>query len=174
MNDLIDASFAFLNCDSLESIILPNQMKSLESTNNMFQNCINLTYINLEFLKGASDWKSSISMFEGCISLNEIIFPFKYVDELKNTSRMFFGCSNLKSLNLEKLNTGSIICLDYMFSGCINLIYLNIYNLDTSENPDCYHIFEGVSKNIIIKYDRFKTGVNFQQEIDKLYFEYFE
>ena len=58
--------------------------------------------------------------------------------------------------------------MDYMFSGCINLIYLNIYNLDTENDPVCNQIFEGVPKNINIEYDRLKTGVHLQKEIDGL------
>jgi len=169
MNDLIDASFAFSDCKSLESIFLPDQMISLELTNNMFKNCFNLTYINLGFLIGASKWKSSISMFDGCINLKELNFSFfGYYNKLKNTSRMFSGCSNLKSINLEGISAGAINCMDFMFSGCINLIYLNIYNFDTRNDPDCNYIFEGVPKNIKIIYARTNTGVRFQQEIDKL------
>ena len=137
----------------------------------MFQNCYNLTYINSEFLKGASQWKSSLSMFEGCKSLNDINFPFVEANLLNNTSRMFLGCSSLNSINLEGLTAGNITSMAYMFSGCINLIYLNIYNLNTDNNPSCYQIFEGVSKKIKIIFNRLITGFSLQKEIDKLSFE---
>ena len=109
-------------------------------------------------------------MFEGCISLNEIIFPFAIIDSIKNTSRMFFGCSNLKSINLQDLSA-MINCMDYMFYGCINLIYLDISNLYTKNEPDCFKIFEGVPKNINIIIDRGKLGVRIKKEIEKLSLE---
>ena len=168
MDDLIDASFAFSDCQSLISVNLPEQMKSLESTNNMFKNCFNLTNINLGFLKGASRWKSSISMFDNCISLNETNFPFVDAILLKNTSRMFLGCSNLKSINLYELNAGNINCMNFMFSGCKNLMYLNIYRFDTRNEPDCFNIFKGVPENITIINDRLKTGVRIKKEIDNI------
>ena len=171
MNNLIDASSAFLDCQSLENIDLPVQMNSLKLTDNMFKNCINLIYINLEFLSRAHQWTSSIGMFEGCISLNEINFPYVEANLLRNTSRMFSGCSGLTSINLEKFCAREITSLDYMFSGCINLIYLNIYNLDTRNDPDCYGIFEDVPKIKNITYNPIKTGSNFLEKIKQVSFE---
>ena len=143
-------------------------MISLESTNNMFNNCPELININLEFLKETSKWKYAISMFEGCIGLTEINFPHVNANLLKNTSSMFKGCTNLKNINLEELNAKNIENMESMFYDCINLAYLNINNLDTNNEPICTDIFKGVTKNIKIIYDRIITGHSLQIEINNL------
>ena len=110
-------------------------------------------------------------MFDGCISLNEINFPFFTENLLKNTSGMFSGCSGLTSINLEGLTAKTIKNMNFMFSGCKNLIYLNIYNLDTTNEPVCVNIFQGVPKIINIIFNLLKTGGLLQNEIKKISFE---
>ncbi len=60
-----------------------------------------------------------------------------------------------------------IAWMEYMFYGCNNLLYLNIYNLNTMHIISFLYIFEGIEEKFIIEYDKKKTDLNFQREIQK-------
>ena len=165
---LIDASFAFSNCISLENVLLKGRLFNIESTENMFENCFNLTSINLIFLKNNLHLKVARGMFKGCFNLLEINFPdvSQLIFDLSlDLSSMFMGCTNLKNVTFGKIN--SIGFMESMFYDCKNLAYLNIYDLYTKNTLTFDYIFEGIEKKIEIEYDFEKTGPDLQLEINK-------
>ena len=168
--NLIDASFAFSDCISLENVILPNEMILLQSTENMFANCSSLTSINLGFLRGASNLENCVGMFKSCSNLIEIDLPNINIREnVKiNLSNMFRGCVNLIIANFEGVKANHIWLMNSMFNGCKNLTYLNIYNLDTRSVISCFNIFKGIEKKVEVDYDPGKTGQSLEEEIQKI------
>ena len=165
-SNLIDAGFAFSNCISLENINLPNNLIYLESTENMFENCIKLTSINLGFLEGDSKLNVTRGMFKGCSSLIEIIFPNIDAKKISDASELFLGCTNLTNANLEGL-ISDIDLMESTFYDCKSLINLNILNLDTKAVKSFEHIFEGIEKKMNITYNRVITGTDLQLAIKK-------
>ena len=107
--NLIDASFAFSNCISLENINLLKELFYLKFTENMFENCIKLTSINLDYLRGDTSLNVTRGMFKGCTSLIEIIFPNINAIEILDISEMFMGCTNLISINFEELKINNYV-----------------------------------------------------------------
>ena len=78
----------------------------------MFQSCINLTYVNTENM----------------INLHQ-------------TNHMFCDCNKLTSLDTSNFNTGNVTNISYMFSYCYELTSLDISNFDTSNVTDMYCMF---------------------------------
>ena len=165
---LFNASFAFSGCISLKNVILPDRMIYLESTNNMFEGCSNLTSINLEFLKGASHLSTFSGMFKGCSNLREINFPEIGTNLVMDMSEMFSGCNNLIISNLEELRIEKILDMSAMFSGCKNLKYLNIYNIDTRNIASFDEIFKDVNENVTIVYNPNITDISLINEIENI------
>ena len=166
-SNLINAAFAFSNCESLEKINLPDQLISLETTENMFENCIKLTSINLGFIQSNSKLIITRGMFKGCSSLIEITFPSLEVDVISDASEMFMGCTNLTRVNLEGLIAYDMGFMESTFHDCKSLIYLNIKNLYTKAVESFDNIFEGIEKKLDVIYERGTTGTDLQLEINK-------
>ena len=171
--NLINASFAFSGCISLENIFLPDEMILLESTEYMFKGCSNLTSINLEFLKGSSNLKTFEGMFAFCKTLKEINFPNLKGDSLTEMSYMFYGCDKLEIANFEGIKAKNIFSMESMFYGCKNLTYLNINYFDTTKIMNYKYIFVGVQeKHVKVEYDPDKTNKFLENEIKRIRKEY--
>ena len=142
-------------------------MPMINSTNNLFENCNELTYINLNFLNSATNWEKAEKMFSDCTSLIEVVFPEIKTKSLFDISNMFLRCTNLRNINLEGLNTNSIRYMISMFEDCKNLQYLNIYNLDTRTVNSFKNIFKGVGNNINIYFNSGITHPDLKEIIEE-------
>ena len=168
--NLINASFAFSGCKSLENIELSGEMISLELAENMFEGCYELTSMNIGFLKGSTKLKNLFGIFKSCFNLLEINFPSISAYYLRDFSYMFYECSNLKSANLKGIDAERITNMDRMFYNCKNLTNINIYYLDTRNILSFDYIFEGV-KNVTVEYNPDITDIALQREIKKIIIE---
>ena len=79
----------FSHCSSLKYLTLPNYMPLIETTDFMFDYCLNLSSINLSFFQSATKLKSMEKIFSNCISLTKIDFPNLKTKELTDISGMF-------------------------------------------------------------------------------------
>jgi len=119
---------AFMNCDKLEKVILPDSLISIDDgdwwlidedvlfVKGTFYGCTSLTEINLpEGLTSIGD-----CAFYGCRSLTEIKLP----DSLTSIGdHAFYGCKSLTQINLpEGLTSISI----WAFSGCTSLTQIKL------------------------------------------------
>ena len=81
--------YTFFNCTQLETIILPETVKTIHSS--AFQGCTNLIDITIP----QSVTYIQANAFDGCTSLQEITLP----ESLENLStKAFFNCSSLKRI----------------------------------------------------------------------------
>lgn len=153
------ASNAFMDCNSIVSVSLPNSLvsigesafygctklvtinipSSIETINaNTFKNCISLSAI--EFPEGMKT--IGYETFSGCISLQVLTFP-NSVTYIGDAS--FWGCKNLTSVILPE----GIKRIGYAFEGCSKLASIIIPN---SVNLIAMYAFQGCSslKTVVI------------------------
>lgn len=142
-------SSCFEGCSSLESIEIPSSISIISGTvfkgctslktvkindseessvklnisgNSLFLNCPSL--LKVEYPKNRNMQFSSFqSMFEGCYSLQEVIFPDSTISA--STVYMFKNCRALKYI---KLPTGLLSLNDYTFDGCYSLEKIDMGN----------------------------------------------
>lgn len=107
--------YMFKGCKSLEYIEFPN-VTALESE--AFSGCSSLKGVSLPKLESL---KVS-SVFENCISLEEIDFPLADVEGYIYSGEVFRGCSSLRRVNMPRLSS----VRSKMFLDCISLEEVNI------------------------------------------------
>ena len=86
-------------------------------TQYMFDECINLKYVNLKNLKIVS---SAEYMFNGCVSLKSIDLSNTDMSGTKTLKKMFADCYSLESINLKGLKFYGE-SMYYMFENCYSL-----------------------------------------------------
>ena len=107
-------SYSFTNCISLESIVIPENVKYISSS--AFENCESLKSVNipegLEFIDRAA--------FSGCIALSEVTLP----DSLEHLGDSSFAyCISLESISLPENIISISLCA---FQDCVSLKSINI------------------------------------------------
>ena len=113
---------------------------NLETFENMFKGCSNITEFSLISFEG-SFINNTSNMFSGCISLTSVDFSIFDTSSVTDMSNMFSGCSSLKSLNLSSFNTSSLEKMDYIFKGCSSLNSLDLSNWNLSKIISITQIF---------------------------------
>ena len=101
INNFVDASYMFYDCESLKSLPdIPNwNTKNVTDMSHMFWGCKSLIS-----LPDISNWNTK---------------------NVTNMSRMFFGCLSLISLpDISKWNTNNVTNMSFMFACCKSLISL--------------------------------------------------
>lgn len=151
---IVQIHFAFLGCKNLESVAIPNSVKTIGTK--AFSSCTSLlavvipdsvTTIGSSAFQGCSSMESiTISnqvntieeyTFSGCNSLKSLTIPGS-VSEVRKYS---IGCKNLQNLTLQN-GVGDIY--DYALSGCDSLEYLylpaSIYSFSGLSLPSGYSL----------------------------------
>lgn len=133
-NNLYLGERVFMNCDSLESILLPENLEAI--SDDMFLGCNSLTNINLP------NEINSIgsSAFWGCESLESIDIPQNIT---RINIRTFYGCSSLKHIklpdNLKEIDMSA-------FEICSSLEYIDLpqslTNISRDAFKDCFSLKE--------------------------------
>ena len=131
--------YAFLECDSLTSIVIPNSITSIRK--GAFESCRNLTSITIP------DSVTSIGekAFEFCSSLISIVIP----DGVTSIGgRAFSGCSSLSSIVIPK-SIKSIS--DDAFVGCSSLTSIVVVDGNTvyDSREKCNAIIETGTNTLI-------------------------
>ena len=128
--------------------------EGLQNLNHLFENCINITEIDL------SNFNSSLKdgmyhMFYKCTSLTSINFNNFNTSSITNMEGIFTNCINLSSLNLSNFDTSQVTTMYQMFSGCNNLISLNLSNFNTSLVKNVEKMFVGCNNLISLNLSNF-------------------
>ena len=85
------------------------------------------------------------SMFDGCISVEEINFTNFDTSSVTYMNSMFSGCSNLKSLDLSGFITLNVDDMSYIFADCKSLEFLDISNFYINFDTNVYNMFSGIN-----------------------------
>ena len=96
----------------------------------MFQNCTNLTNLNLSNFN-TSKVTDMGYMFNDCSSLTTLDLSGFNTSNVTDMEYMFYKCASLTSLNLSKFKTENVTKMNNMFKNCSSLTYLNVDNFET-------------------------------------------
>ena len=104
----------------------------LNSTENMFKECSNITEIILNDFN-ASMVCNSKNMFSGCSKIKYLnLSTFKPIS-INNMENMFYGCSSLITLDISNFNLSKISKVNEILSDFYNLEYLNLINTSMND-----------------------------------------
>jgi len=118
---------AFENCISLKQLDVIFDQSANNTTlniNKMFLGCWSLASVNLSMFRSppSASIGNSVNAFDGCSSLETVVFPFTvsyFNTSTYSRNYMFSGCSSLKTINnAEYMKTNSC---NSMFYGCKSL-----------------------------------------------------
>ena len=134
-------SYAFQNCDFIESITLPTTITSIGDY--AFQNCKGIKEMNL----GSALTTIGQYAFDGCISLEQVTIP-NTVTSMGNYA--FKGCIVLKRMNSKTdgevvLPTGLTVIPSYLFQNCAEITKVTIGNV-TTINSYAFYGCTGLTK----------------------------
>ena len=139
-----------LACVSLESIVMPTNMASLQLFGSAFNGCQSLQSITLP--ANMSNTTGMNGAFNNCFNLKSVVMPT--IINGSNFAQAFQNCFSLKSIILPATNTGTLTTYFQTFSGCFALesitfpttqllsinnlsnLGLNAYNLTGMTNTD--------------------------------------
>ena len=110
------------------------------STCDMFQNCTNLTSVNLSGLD-TSNVTNMYEMFSGCASLTSLDLSSFDTSNVTNMKSMFYECSSLTSLDVSGFDTSKVTNMNGMFCRCKKLTNLDVSSFDTSNVTDMSIMF---------------------------------
>jgi surface protein len=126
----VDMSYAFAY--SKIAVVPPLDVSKVTNINFMFDNCRNLTSIDL------SNWDTSnvtsmLSVFNYCTNLTSIDLSNWDTSKVNNMQGVFTYCENLTSIVLSNWDTSNVTAMNNMFSYCHKLTSLDLSSLDTSK-----------------------------------------
>lgn len=135
----------FQNCSSLTSLdVLNFNTEKVTNMTNMFQDCSSLTHLDISSFNGSALTTGCGSMFFGCVLLQEIIFPKKFItNKCVNISTMFRNCPSLKYVDVSDWDTSSVTTINQTFNGCKSLTSLDLSSWDTTNVTSYYQAFNG-------------------------------
>ena len=92
-------------------------------------------------------------MFDGCIALNNLYLDFNTHNVIGDGMvAMFNGCTNLASLNISSFTTDRITNMTDLFNGCTSLATLHIDKFDMSNvsNPNKKDMFKNTANTMSV------------------------
>ena len=116
----------------------------LDSLNDMFRDCINITEIDLSKFDTSIVTRMS-AMFYNCKSLKKVDFSNFNSSLMTGMGSSFYNCSSLEYLNLSNFDTSNNNHFNDMFYNCYSLKYLNISNFNTSKASSMNRMFYNCS-----------------------------
>ena len=154
------------NLKRSENFITLKWYEELESLENMFSNCYNITEINFSDFD-TSQVTNMLSMFSGCSSLTSLDLSNFDTSQVRDIGYMFRECYSLVSLNLSNFNTSHVKLMDYTFSGCSSLISLDLSNFNTSQVRNMRSMFSNCSS--LISLDLLNFDINNEINVDSMF-----
>lgn len=128
LNNVTDMSRMFEDCDNLTYIDLSTlDLSKIKNMSYMFNNCGNLETVLFGETNALSVADMSY-MFKGCRNLKVADFSGVSIGSIKNMAYMFYNCFNIESLNFGKFNTALLQNLDYTFNNCSSLRRIYVGN----------------------------------------------
>ena len=123
----------------------------------MFDNCKNLTSINLSTFN-TQNVTDMGAMFRNCSSLTSLDLSNFNTNQVSVVGSMFYGCTNLTSLDLSSFNTENVTTTMYgMFYNCSNLTSLNLSGFNTQNVKNMSNMFYNCSKLTSLNLSSFNT-----------------
>lgn len=116
-------SINFNSSKDLTSIKYMN-INKFKSFDNMFNGCSNLMEINTTGWEGCTGLLSMKSVFQNCINLTGIDLSNLKTDNVTNMSHLFYNCTSLKAVNMKNCKLSKVAWANYMFHECTELTTL--------------------------------------------------
>lgn len=132
-NQLSNMGFMFTECGKLQSIDIPNSIKSVNvvTIDNLFANCKKLpesNIVNIINMMNTGNLQIARAVFMNCKLLTQIDLTMWNTTNLEKIGMLFYGCENLTRINMTNWNTSKIIGLEQTFMGCEKLQSLDLSN----------------------------------------------
>ena len=129
-----------IKIESKNDIIVLKWKNKIDTCENMFKGCKNITKIDLTNFN-TSNVKSMSYMFYGCSSLSSLILTNLITTSVLNMEYMFSSCSSLVSINLQDFDTSKVTNMNRMFSSCSKLKSLDVSSFDTKNVKSMSYMF---------------------------------
>ena len=114
-----------------ENIIILEWNETLDSINDMFNGCVNITEVDLSQFDSSKVTRMS-GMFQNCISLIKVNFSNFNASLIEGMGSLFYNCKSLTSVDLSNFSTPKLNYMKQVFYNCSNLKSINLSNFDTS------------------------------------------
>ena len=130
---------------------------NVTSMRQMFQNCSNLTELDLSKLN-TSKVTDMYEMFYGCTNLKSIDLSSFDTSAVIDMRRMFDGCKEMVNIDVSHFNTSNVTTMSQIFYRCEKLEELDLSNFDTSNVTDMSWMFESCYSLKTIDVSNFNTS----------------
>ena len=140
--------------------------KELESLENLFKDCKNLTQVNLSEVKMAKV-KSMAGMFSGCNFLKSLDLSNLLTSNVETMDGLFKECYSLASINLTNVKTSNVKSMKNMFYECHNLQSLDLSEFETKNVDNMEGMFYDC--NALGKLDLSKFDTSNVQTMSKMF-----
>ena len=146
----------FNNCKQLTELDL-NNFDTSNSTDmqQMFYFCEKLAKLNINF--DTSNVTTMYNMFYRCRCLTELDVTSFNTEKVTSMRSMFRQCSGLTTINVSNFNTSSVTTMYDMFSECSKLQKLDIRNFDMKNVTNIGNMFYQCSNLTEIQFGEFDT-----------------
>ena len=156
--DVTSTAYMFQNCYNLTSLDLSSfDTSKVTDMNQMFYYCYNLTSLDLSNFD-TSNVTSMRDMFNNCYNLTSLDLSSFDTSKVTSMFGMFNNCSKLTSLDLPSFDTSHVTSMSSMFSRCSKLSSLDLSSFDTSNVASMYSMFYGCSSLTSLDLSSFDTS----------------
>ncbi len=138
------AQIQFYNFSPMNLLNKNNSTSNIADMNNMFYNCIKISYLDLSAFD-TSNVTNMSGLFKACFSLVNINVSSFDTKKVTSMSSMFSGCNKLINIDLSNFDTSNVESMTGMFSSCGSLQELDIKNFNTSKVNSMMGMFDGCS-----------------------------
>ena len=156
--EIVDASYMFCGCSSLESLDLSSfDTSNVTDMRSMFYNCSSLLSLDLSGFD-TSNVTTMKDMFSGCSFLEGLDLSSFDTSNVTDMNQMFLDCSSLSSLDLSSFDTSNVTYMYTMFGRCSSLFSLDLSSFDTSNVTDMNQMFGDCSSLSSLDLSSFDTS----------------
>ena len=150
-----------LNLTSVTGINYLNTSKVV-NMEYMFNNCKNLTFLDLNWAHFTTDNVELMScMFANCSGLKNLDIRNFNTAKVTSMHQMFSKCSALSKLDISSFNTSNVKFMNAMFQGCSSLTNLDVTHFNTEKAIGYMNeMFSGCSKLESLDLSSFTFGAN--------------
>ena len=131
--------------------------KQFKSTNFMFYNCTNITYLDFTHFNTVNIEDMSF-MFHLCANLKSVNLSNFITEKVKSMTMMFCLCLSLKSIDLSNFNTKNVTNMSFMFMACKSLENINLSNFTGESIKNMTMMFEECESLKYINLTNFNTN----------------
>ena len=146
-NTTINYSYYFEKIDNIVKLLWNNN--SINDCYGMFQNCFNITEIDLSNFN-TSNVRDMDYMFSDCSSLSSLDLSNFDTSNVQRMDFMFSYCSSLSSLDLSNFDISNVQLIFSLFSGFSKLEYINLSNFRVIGSYLVSRFFQEVPDNIVV------------------------